>query len=1390
MDSPTGIEEADNADLNGDQNDNDQFEYASFYDPGSIPIKNDDNTEENRGDNSNESNIELDIDTQQLVLDLNSQEVDPSNTDVDNCSLLDPLASLIFVSQCKSSIKNRIKSIYNSKLDENELKNLDYLSNKHKWSAYKIVSNAASPEEIKLTQFIDEFNKDRLSNTLFLTSLKKSVHDNYLLFDCEFNLQCNQCKLLFNMNMICKKLMKIFINSTNKIKQIQLKVDSVLEFTNKYFVFTIASLLTMHKCDELAANKSKKLIKRIFNGLSDLMIELNNDYVKNENNNLGMNENNFGVDLDVEDIENDDEDDDIDGVNEEDSTFESAQNQGHDEARVNGEPQICSQNDNQVDEFTAEDNSLLNHLRSIVAEEENVAGNYDAPPGPISTETDNIINSKPDETCEPTIASTKLIPSFKFKNKYKLAKISSKMADFSSRIDNNKSKLESSLFNGQNSQQSFLQSSTDEDTENNKLTGSTNSNVYNSTLILKAINKRKFKISCPLCSSKILNMSDHLLKKHSISDRNQRKNLMDMVRSNYISNPSSMQQLLNDQSSPNQTIKNKFINNNINFIYSDQQAKKIKINNEIQSTNIPASFSTINNNDNSNSILNLSPTSLNSISNNSNKSNSSNGIPNHQNPSQFHQNHRKSVKCPICVDDNKYFVNISDHLIKIHHLIDSDQRKPILRQIKQDGYLNINSTIINSNSNSNSCDMNKNGSSLASLLAVDEHNTRSVNNGPKLPKLGNDGDSRGYGMNENDISTNENSMNGQNVAKINKRKQNKTKKFLKISSIIASSPARDPDGLCELYKNNENNENEDDDDDDDDETNLEGDESTCEHGIESSQSDKIDNTIKKDKFDQQQIYLKKMKNKRKPSIHLNRKNSFMPLFKKDKSIMSINSISNLLQDDLNEPMNDLSIQPLDYMRLDQQDNQSSDLVNKNENGYETTTNGDILNTEQYQQNLACSNNEPMVAQNNENTIDIQFDINNEPDIDTVGNCNDVGLVETNIMNQSTDINESNLNENNNMLTDQINGTNCNNNLALGSSSDENFNSERYCSCDDQQNQQKQNSVDAHDEIIPSKTCNNINLYCGMNSLNQVIVNVDDQFLDRFTLAEEKLNSTVSLFNEFSEGVIKQLKQIGSHLEKTCNEMKSLKNDYILSRASAPRYINPPGNCCYQTGTSRLITPNSSPSSNCSLGSNNGVLNTNSNGLQPTLITSRSAGSLSTYSTSSITTSTTSLFSNSASKIQDTCQKNTYANSNSSSPLPMSSSSTNQQSLRQNNNPSFSLGETTRILMNDYNYNNNNYLESINNLNQIDASIPFYPNHYFIQQQQKQVNQEQLNILYNKNKGVISNLYKANSSNYNFNSPSNNMLNNKCNNLYCLQQQQQQQQLGQRDAKLDFKYNTS
>jgi hypothetical protein len=83
------------------------------------------------------------------------------------------------------------------------------------------------------------------------------------------------------------------------------------------------------------------------------------------------------------------------------------------------------------------------------------------------------------------------------------------------------------------------------DTSSSSSPNSSSNSSYNT--ILKAINKRKLKLSCPLCSSIVLNMSDHLVKKHMIKDRFERKSLMDIVRKNYLgSNDSAVNLFLSD----------------------------------------------------------------------------------------------------------------------------------------------------------------------------------------------------------------------------------------------------------------------------------------------------------------------------------------------------------------------------------------------------------------------------------------------------------------------------------------------------------------------------------------------------------------------------------------------------------------------------------------------------------------------------------------------------------------------------------------------------------------------------------------------------------------------------------------------------------------------------
>ena len=159
------------------------------------------------------------------------------------------------------------------------------------------------------------------------------------------------------------------------------------------------------------------------------------------------------------------------------------------------------------------------------------------------------------------------------------------------------------------------------------------------TLILKAINRRKLQLACPICSSCVVNMSDHLVKKHAIKDRNERKYLMDLVRKTYLKMSVSQSSSVTLPTPPQDVQK---------------QPPKPVVQNKLASKVVEQ------------------PSDSGQFNLNSG------------------QNNRKFIKCPICLDDNKYFVNISDHLIKIHHLVTSEMRKPILKQIKENSTLSIN----------------------------------------------------------------------------------------------------------------------------------------------------------------------------------------------------------------------------------------------------------------------------------------------------------------------------------------------------------------------------------------------------------------------------------------------------------------------------------------------------------------------------------------------------------------------------------------------------------------------------------------------------------------------------------------------------------------------------
>ena len=190
------------------------------------------------------------------------------------------------------------------------------------------------------------------------------------------------------------------------------------------------------------------------------------------------------------------------------------------------------------------------------------------------------------------------------------------------------------------------------------------------SVILKAINKRKLKLSCPLCSSIVLNMSDHLVKKHQIRDRSKRKSYMDIVRKNYLINEKSSATVLNTinvNSVGSQSLLSPASSDKPQFEELDYIDENNNSNNHNNNNDRLTDTCCQENHQLSKPLSNISKNSNNNLKKIRRNSN------------------RKLIKCPICKDD-KYFVNISDHLIKIHHMESSEKRKPILKTIKQNPF--------------------------------------------------------------------------------------------------------------------------------------------------------------------------------------------------------------------------------------------------------------------------------------------------------------------------------------------------------------------------------------------------------------------------------------------------------------------------------------------------------------------------------------------------------------------------------------------------------------------------------------------------------------------------------------------------------------------------------
>ena len=136
-------------------------------------------------------------------------------------------------------------------------------------------------------------------------------------------------------------------------------------------------------------------------------------------------------------------------------------------------------------------------------------------------------------------------------------------------------------------------------------TSDTNDDYINN--IIKDIRKRRVKLTCVLCWSTVRNMTDHLLKTHIITDRNERKTWIEHMTLHYLNNKIHMR-TANDES--------------VEASMETTTSRKLR-------------WSRV--------------------------------------------DKRKRVNCSEC--KSKYLVNISDHLIKTHHMKTRASRKQILTKI-------------------------------------------------------------------------------------------------------------------------------------------------------------------------------------------------------------------------------------------------------------------------------------------------------------------------------------------------------------------------------------------------------------------------------------------------------------------------------------------------------------------------------------------------------------------------------------------------------------------------------------------------------------------------------------------------------------------------------------
>lgn len=73
---------------------------------------------------------------------------------------------------------------------------------------------------------------------------------------------------------------------------------------------------------------------------------------------------------------------------------------------------------------------------------------------------------------------------------------------------------------------------------------STTTNKPSVDILVKLMKKRKLSLPCPLCTTLVVNLTDHLIKAHSVKNPLERKNYVDSVRQKYILSTDGLNELL------------------------------------------------------------------------------------------------------------------------------------------------------------------------------------------------------------------------------------------------------------------------------------------------------------------------------------------------------------------------------------------------------------------------------------------------------------------------------------------------------------------------------------------------------------------------------------------------------------------------------------------------------------------------------------------------------------------------------------------------------------------------------------------------------------------------------------------------------------------------------